>query len=407
MKRYVLPFLALAISAQSFAQTIDTVTLGAGITKQVYYSLIDGVETSADNSDWEIAFQTSSQFSASILINPANGTELYMYPGDTSDWSTLDTAGMSSWTQLHNSDTSWDYGAFSPPSSFPDYGWGRYNSVTHHVVGHKLFVIKLGNGAYQKIWIRNLISGTYTFRHATLDNAMDMTHSLSANNYSGKNFAYFSLQAHSAKDKEPLSSEWDLYFGKYTAFVPTAYPVTGVLLNVNTEGAKAYPVNDPTTYMDWGSHPLKSQINAIGYDWKSFNMTSMQYEIADSTVYFVRNQEGDVFKLLFKHYGGSTTGDIVFEKTQVHYSGVQENKESKIFGLYPNPTRDVLNVALQSSKDGLFEIFNTNGEKVAGGRLSANQLIQTLDVSSLNEGVYIFSFTTDNERFNKRFIIQH
>ena len=410
MKKLFTTLFSILTASVMMAQTIDTVSCGAGISKQVYYSLLNGIQASEDNDDWDIAFQTSSQFSVSIMINPATETELYLYNGDTSDWNADWTGLDSTWlatntSRLYNSDTSWEHGAFARYQNFPNYTWGMYNFTTHQVWGHKIFVIKLSNGVYQKVWIESLISGVYTFRHASLDNMMDMQHQVKQSDYAGKNFAYYSLQQHKAVDKEPMSTDWDLYFGKFTGYVPTPYPVTGVLHSLQTMSSKAYPVDD-STYGNWQAHELDSSMNIIGHDWKTFNMGTFQYDIADSTVYFVRTQHNDVFKLVFTHYGGSTTGDIVFNKTQVHFSGLEEEVKLSLFDIYPNPANDIINIAYQSNEAAIVEFYNLSGNKILSNNLRANALTQMLDVSSLDAGFYIMTITSGTERISRKIVIE-
>ncbi len=401
--------LLTSVSAQ---QVTDTVFLGSNIQKQDFYSLLNGSQANVDNDDWDIAFQVNSAFATCVMINPANGTELWLHPGDTNDWATLtDTTGISNWTQRYNSDTNWTYGAFSQDQSGFDIGWGTYNEFTHEIIGDRIFVIKLGNGVYQKVWIKHLIAGVYEFRHASLDNSMDMTHSLKKDDFSGKNFGYFSLQTHGEKDREPDTGDWDLVFGKYTAFVPSAYNVTGVLQNFNVTASKAYPVNDPDNYTDWQAHSQMTEINSVGYDWKSYDFNNNIYNVADSTVYFVRNEGGDVFKMVFKLYGwdGSmfqATGEVVFTKEHVHFASVAEEEAIEIFEIYPNPASDVMTIAYNSKSEALMNVFDQTGRAVLTQQLNPNQLTTNVDVSNLNPGLYILVLSTDGNRVSKKVIIR-
>src|SRR5210317_1626142 len=94
MKKILYLFIGSLMVQNVSAQVTDTVSLGASISNQAYYKLIDAAEVNDINTDWDIAFQTESAFKTSIIINAATGTELWEYPGDTTDWATLDTAGM-------------------------------------------------------------------------------------------------------------------------------------------------------------------------------------------------------------------------------------------------------------------------------------------------------------------------
>jgi hypothetical protein len=408
MKFKLLISFILFLNVHSFSQQAQTVTLGADYLNHVFYSLSASATIKSNlNSEWDLAFQTKTAFSTSILINSALGHELYEYPGDTSDWSTLDTTGMvAGWPKRFNSDTSWNYGAFSQNQTGFNIGWGEYNQVTHQIIGNKLFVIKFNSGVYQKIWIERLIGGVYSFRHATLNNSMDMQHSLDKADFANKSFGYFSLTNHIKKDLEPLSSEWDLFFGKYTAFVPTPYGVVGVLQSSQTEASKAYPISTPSTYMDWQAHIMSHAINTIGFDWKTFNFSSNQYDIADSTVYFVRTQQGDVWKIVFDSFSGKSTGDITFNKTQVHYAGLEVKNSLSLFDIYPNPVSDVLTVAYHASEGAFLELVDLSGKTVLNSRLAQHSLTHNLDVSDLKSGLYLLNLTSGNDRLTKRVLIK-
>ena len=126
MKTLTTLTMSLVIASTAFSQVTDTVSLEASYANEVFYSLETGNKASSLKNDWDIAFETT-QPGAGVIINDGNGTELWVYPGDTSDWATLiDTNGISNWTQQYNSEEIWIEGAFNRSSSggHPDYGWG-------------------------------------------------------------------------------------------------------------------------------------------------------------------------------------------------------------------------------------------------------------------------------------------
>ena len=166
-RKLLLTITSLMLGVYVSAQGVyDTVSIFTGYAHQSYYSLNAGEIANIDNSDWDIAFDASG-YGSTIRINGAIGTELYKYPdGDTSDWATLDTAGISSWPMVYDSDTTWAGGAFNTgkTSNPMDLGWGIYSTITHHVLGDSLFVIKLNNGSMKKLQIENLQNFCCTFR---------------------------------------------------------------------------------------------------------------------------------------------------------------------------------------------------------------------------------------------------
>ena len=143
-----------------------------------------------------------------------------------------------SWQPIHNSDTNWFIGAFDKNStSMFDMGWGVYNMVTHFVTGDSLYAIKTVNGNWKKLWIEKLANGEYSFKYADLDGSSEVNAVVDQSSFSGKNFAYYSLDQNTSLDREPLTQDWDITFSKYiTPVQGMAYGVTGVLMN---DGIKA------------------------------------------------------------------------------------------------------------------------------------------------------------------------
>lgn len=402
----VLPIALFAILFGCYANAqsvIDVVSMGSGYANQVWYSLENDEQGSSPKANWDLAFGVSPQGST-IHTNFSTGVEVWVYPnGDTADWATVDTAGISAWTSLNNSETTWFLGALdmsADPNDDFDLGWGNYDMITHYVWGDSLHIIKLANGTYQKFWLERLASGTYYFRHANLDGSNDMSHSLAKGDYPNKNFGYFSLQNHIAVDREPVDTLWDLTFTQYGSVIPGfgAYNVTGVLHNNGVEAVKAYPVDDASTYTDYMSHTFSEDINTIGYDWKSFNNSTFQYEIADSTVYFVQDLDSNIWKMVFTGFGGSSTGDFEFTKEKLFsVVGLDENEKQVFFSVFPNPATDYVNIVLNAKGIIQASLFNISGQLVYSTQLQGSGLrTEQVWLSDLSKGLYILQLNGEN-----------
>jgi hypothetical protein len=342
---------AFALSAASAQTVIDTVSLNATYANQVWYSLDNDNQGSAPKNNWDLAFDASSQGSA-ILINSANGVTLWLYPAaDTSGWNSVDTAGITTWMKRWNSDTSWAMGAFSryrSGSNSYDLDWGTYNPITHLVSADSLYIIKLANGGYKKLWIENLNGGVYTFRYANLDGSNLQNAVLNKTNYAGQNFGYYSLQNNTALTREPLSAGWDLLFTQYMAFIPAPYPVTGILQNKGVKVAEVRSVPNAATYASWSLHSYASAINTIGYDWKTYNSG---YVIEDSLVYFVQSKAGDIWKLIPTGFGGSSNGNFIFSKEKLSSTAIEQaGAPLSAFAVYPNPCSDKTNLLIATGE---------------------------------------------------------
>jgi hypothetical protein len=317
--------------------TPDTIKLvmGSGYANDIYYKLDSGVVATVPRTNWDIAFHTA-KFSSTIITNGGNDVVLYESPQDTTQWNATDTTGLYSWDKLYNSDTTWTLGAFERTTQgHPDYGWGKYNDINHDLIGNKIFIIKLANGQFKKIWIVRKYStlNKYKIKYADINGANEYTEIIDCNPYTSKNFVYYSLGTNSIIDREPSKEKWDLLLTKYKEMVPTGtttfmpYTVTGILTNtmrlstmgnVSYSGIVASQLDDVDhTVTDYTLAPFKTSMLVIGSDWKTFNMSSNTYDIKDNVIYFVKNNGGNIFRLVFLSFEGSATGALSFEERKV------------------------------------------------------------------------------------------
>jgi hypothetical protein len=59
-------------------------------------------------------------------------------------------------------------------------------------------------------------------------------------------------------------------------------------------------------------------ISEIGSDWKSYSMSLNQWTLKSNRVYFVRDKNMSVFKIVFTGFGGTSTGILEFEKSKLN-----------------------------------------------------------------------------------------
>lgn len=415
MKNIYLTLLCLSTVFGLRAQVTDTVSLGAGYANQKWYSLQNDEQGFAPKNNWDLAFDVSSGFGTSIHINSPIGTMLWTYPlADTAAWNTLDTAGITLWTPQYNSDTSWNYGAFDVniTTNPNDVGWGIYNNFTHIITGDSLFVIKLSDGSYKKIWIINVAGGGYNFKYADLDGTNLQTVFINKSTYPGKNFSYYSLQTNSALDREPVASaNWDLLFTQYTGFVPTPYTLTGVLSNRGVLVAQADNVANPLTYNNWPVHTLQTEINIIGSDWKNY---SGAWYISQDTVYFVKSKVGDLWKLQFTGFGGASNGNFIFVKEKLSTASLEDingNNNVQVF-IYPNPSTNgnftILTDLDKQYTNVKYSVIDQMGRVVTNGSLSNSKGIyaHTVNTNFLEAGVYSVIVSIDSNQLVQKLIIK-
>jgi hypothetical protein len=407
MNKILFSFLAIVMTTTMSLGQSDSITYTPGYTNDVFYSLSTGMVKSEMRANWDIAF-TTSKMSSSLLINEASGVELYTYPGgDTAAWNNMDTSGFSTWKPMHNSEDSWEEGAFGTHAiGHPDYGWGTYNMVTHNVTGDSIFLIKTRSGMFKKLWIISKQSALNinTYRYADLDGNNDTTVILDGNPYMSKNFVYYDLESNLLLDREPASSDWDILFTKYSAKQSTGgyYMVTGVLLNYDTYSSQINMTD--TSISNWSDNPMSDSMSTIGWDWKAFNMTSFTYEVEDSLVYFIQNQNGDVFKLIFTGFDGSTTGNVYFNKQLLSATSIADVQSIQRSFIYPNPAQDYLNIINPQQDPLQVEIYNLSGSLME--KVEVNMAQRRINISHLPAGVYFVNLRNQLQNQSIKIIVQ-
>jgi hypothetical protein len=412
---------AVSVNGNSYStEGDDTIIMGSAYVNDVYYSLQKGITATPPRANWDISFRTSIM-SSSILTNGASGVMLYAYPkSDTSGWSTFDTSGLSTWKPLYNSIKDWEQGAFmANAGTHPDYGWGVYNNTTHKLHGDSLFVIKLIDGTYRKIWIvqKDSPKNKYFIRYAKLDGSNDTTVTIDCNLYKTREFVGFSISTNSVVDREPVAADWELLFTKYVEKVymgptPVDYPVMGILTNHKVYLAEVRGV-DQQTYENYTAHPFDSfDISIIGRDWKKSVGQPPVYTIVDTLVFFLNDKKGDIYKLYFKGFedGTSSDGKVMFFTKLLKANAIEENNTVANMLVYPNPaTTSNINLVYRFDDVSEFtiDIIDINGKIISTRKIANKPGFNTISLANnkLEKGLYIARVSTGKNIVSSRFII--
>ena len=388
------------------AQTVQ-ISMGNNYANQVFYSMQNGEIKNISNDNWDLAF-TTDQYASTIRTNDGKGVELYTYHlGDTSDWQNINVSIINNLSSgMYNSEISWYDGAFENNSlGHPDYGWGVYNMITHNVTGDSLYIIKTINGNWKKIWIQELTTaGEYIFKFANLDGSNEITQSILKTNYTDKNFIYFSIDQNTIIDREPISSEWDITFTKYISPVQAMpYPVTGVLTNNNTEVAKATGVTDPLTYFDYSNHNFNSEINSIGYDWKSYQGS---FVVDANRCYFIKDKNENIWRLVFNSFDGMSTGNVEFNTELIFNTSSENINKASSLNVFPNPTTQNTNLIFDFEEECLINIYDISGVQVYSNQLNSTGLeLINLPTGNFDAGLYFLVVYKENRVLAKEKLI--
>lgn len=386
----------------------DSVLLEPNNINQSFYSLEDGEMTNVSSLTWDLAFSTDL-FGTTIRNNSGAGTVVYLYPnGDTTDWMTVDTAGIGSWSPANNSSEKWEVGAFNQNLTGDpfDQGWGVYSLATHQIVGDSLYVVKDIEGDYHKLWIDRVADGKFYIKFADLDHTNEVEAEVVKADGAGKNFLYYSLATETTLDREPAASSWELLFTKYGEQLgPTFYPVTGVLTNNNVFVREARSTHtDDAAYEDFAVN-TDTTINEIGYDWKTFN--GMAYDIQDSLSYFILDQNENIWHLIMTGFGGSTTGWSYFSKEKIETASISKNENATQFAIYPNPANEVVHVLFQSQNNIQVQIVSLDGKMVYQQVITQKGMINhEINVNDFPSGIYSIVVSDGTAYKTEKLIVQ-
>ena len=407
-------------SSINFSQASETISIGS--LNQSYYHFENKEVSNIDNSNWNIAFDVS-QYGSGIRINGAYGTELFVYPDtNITGWESVSTLGDSSWNAIYNSNSSWSTGAFNQnvdTSEQFDMGWGTYSMITHFVTGDSIHILKLSDGSYKKLILEQLADRTYYFKHADIDGSNEVSATISKSEYPGKNFVYYSLQTNEIIDREPSNDSWHLLFTKYLepyypyGFIFVPYPVTGVMTNVGLDIAKVEGTHvDSAYHSSLSDDNYVSDIDVIGYDWKTYMGMGMGFAIEDSLSYFVKDADENIWKIVMLGYG---SGDFTFNVEQVAFAAEPtaqyELENETLFNVYPNPAvGSVVSILYdidQLDINNRLDIFDMNGRIVKSMKLyNTGFNDKRISIDNFESGIYLISLTNGNEVIKRKLIVQ-
>ncbi len=433
MKRKSLLFMAAGfLSLASIGQTVvnDSAVTGSGNTNMVFYNLQTGVKTVVSNTDWHVAvsvrssvFPNNTLQGTTVRINEAFGVKVYLIPGFTADSFnvSVDTTGFHNWQKLNDSDSLLDLGALNTGLNIGafNYGWGVYGgSPNHDVEGKKVYLFELPNGAVKKFLVQELDRDTaWNLKYADIDNSNLQTLRISKRDYIGKNLVYISLTDHTVRDKEPLSSSWQLQFLKYAATdVQTGktLPAVGVLTNKGITVARrdGMEVSDNS----YSGLLFKPDMNAIGWNWKYLINNQLlvsgkdevtgrgTYRVHDSLAYFIQTPT-DVYKIVFTGYTGSSAGIIQFYKQALTNTRIAETEPQQTARIYPNPADDFLTIE-SDILSSYVNVLDMNGKAIFGTPVSGD--VFRLNTSGLPNGVYLLSVSSpEKSNLIRKFIVNH
>lgn len=269
--------------------------LGTNYEYQVYYDLQTNTMVSKNlKTSWDLGFECGEN-AYRIILNASK--MMFAYDTESRDFEAVkDTAGFTS-------NKKWD----TPTGNLNKTAIGDWRS-NHHV-----YIIDRGfdaNGKHQgfyKVQFQSVDDDFYSLRFAELNGNRDTVVNVQKDPL--YNFSFLSLSTSNQVMVEPPKADWDIVFTQYTHifyepfFLP--YLVTGCLTNrYNTFSVLDTLQTFSSIDFDYAENSiLNSDINTIGYDWKSY--VGGTYQIDFSKVYLIKDSDGMYYKLHFLDFYGT------------------------------------------------------------------------------------------------------
>jgi hypothetical protein len=150
---------------------------------------------------------------------------------------------------------------------------------------------------------------------------------------------------------------------------------------------------DPATITFEGyEDSLSTDLDIIGHDWKVFDLGTFAWALPADRVYFVKSANGEVWKLAFIDFEGSSTGNIVFQETNMGIVNTVDHPLFEDLSVFPNPARERATVALtlKQAAPVQLNVFNATGQSVWSAVSEEPAGFQTVSipVSHLPAGTY-------------------
>ncbi len=399
MKRILLGTIGLLLSmTTALAQETIDISTSAGYATDVYYDIETGSTTEVSNTTWDIAVNVGSGRSNPAMINGGQSVKVYEAPstfadGEYADFTTyfedLDTAGYSgTWTQLHNSETSW-------AGALDDFYWYDMNRG-HALRPAKVFFVKAkSDNNYRKIHIEKTgIDPTYDTSIRTwnivswsLDNATKDTITIVQGDYTEKNFVYADLVAKKILDREPSNDSWDIVFTKFEHYFESYRGYYSTLGVFSKNGLEISQANGKTAadLVETDGDAYSTDKNVIGNDWKVAGGGGVFAK--DTIAYFINIGSVDtpnIYKLYFTEFSGTTDGNISFVKKSENATGLFSGTSNNVLEAYPNPTTGLVNIPRQAKN---ITIYNSLGGFVKQASTYNGQV----DMTELSAGIYVLA----------------
>ena len=298
MQRLIIAYLAFAlvgcieyelpVEARPAGEAeVHTATIGDSYEQRIFYSLVDRtIVASHSKMDWCLRIEPRED-GVDAVLNSSRTMRLAR---------TGLSAFRADWSDEEVDALTWRLDA---PNGFP------LDSLERVLTVGEVVLINLGYGLENDLLGRCQVQLVATdsegceLRVANRDGTAEATVTVPWN--PDEPHGYVSLLEQAARDLEPPSDSWELLLTQYSELLEGDFPyqVTGIL--TPSQRVKVYDYSDyswdDVLARDWSQDEFTVDWNAIGYDWKYFDLNEGVYSMDPNRIFGVRTSEGREFQL--------------------------------------------------------------------------------------------------------------
>jgi hypothetical protein len=275
---------------------------------QIFYSLRNNTIVGTNNyTAWDLGFETAAEGWRIVLNSAKFKMALYPVNKKFEEVKIADTAGIISLIDAAS-------------GSLDSTAFGDWRSAG------KTYILHRGTdetGKYlgmEKIQILSVDDSKYVVHFAAIDGSNEKTLEIFKDEEYNYTFLSFD-EGGKTLLIEPPRREWDIVFTKYTHFyydLDMRYSVVGCLLNSFKTSSGRDSVTKNFEEIDLrtaASVGLRDEIDAIGFEWKSYDLNSGKFSVDAGKHYIIRSgEEGIYYKLRFvDFYKNGIKGTPLFE----------------------------------------------------------------------------------------------
>lgn len=135
------------------------------------------------------------------------------------------------------------------------------------------------------------------------------------------------------------------------------------------------------------------------------------YVIVDDRCYFIRDKSGNIWRLTFINFDGTSTGNIEFNTELIQSTDVKDLNSITSFAIYPNPVtkNEELTLIYDLSTDNskvTVRIYDFSGRERYVSELNNNGLMShTINIEGFKPGIYMISINSDGMQKTERIVI--